>query len=265
MPEPFPAVRTPLGARRLCFQEREEISCRRAAGEGVRAIARALGRSPSTVSRELRRGTVRRKSGYRASVAQAVADQRPRRPKTRMLALDDGLQARTNRLLPGQPERSMAARSPVSDNPACGGRAIYRSLVRGRGGLRQELVKCLRTGQALQERRTTERRGRMAGRSALPSGRRTWTARCRGRGKRPHHRREQSAIGTSWSAPPTASCSCLPGWRGRRPGSDGRDDEPASADPAPTLTCRGRCRHAAIAKTSSDPLPRPPHRPGTGR
>ncbi|MEV0703292.1 helix-turn-helix domain-containing protein [Saccharopolyspora sp. NPDC050389] len=61
---------------RLSFAEREEISCRRAAGDGIRAIARALGRSPSTVSRELARGTVRRKTGYRASVAQARADVR---------------------------------------------------------------------------------------------------------------------------------------------------------------------------------------------
>jgi transposase, IS30 family len=72
MPKPFPGSKIPIGACRLSFQEREEISCRRAAGAGVRAIARELGRSPSTVSRELRRGTVRRKSGYRASVAQAL-------------------------------------------------------------------------------------------------------------------------------------------------------------------------------------------------
>ena len=61
---------------RLSFSEREEISVLRAAGEGVRAIARRLGRSPSTVSRELARGVVRRKTGYRASVAQARADVR---------------------------------------------------------------------------------------------------------------------------------------------------------------------------------------------
>jgi IS30 family transposase len=66
---------------RLSFQEREEISYHRAAGEGVRTIARNLNRSPSTISRELVRGTVRRKTGYRASVAQARADARARRPK----------------------------------------------------------------------------------------------------------------------------------------------------------------------------------------
>ena len=54
-------------------------------------IARELGRAPSMVSRELSRGTVRRKSRYRASEAQVLADQRARRPKARRLALDDRL------------------------------------------------------------------------------------------------------------------------------------------------------------------------------
>src|SRR5690349_11580823 len=79
MPDAVPLAVVPTP--RLSFAEREEISCRRAAGEGVRAVARALGRSPSTISRELARGTVRRKTGYRASVAQARADARARRPK----------------------------------------------------------------------------------------------------------------------------------------------------------------------------------------
>ncbi|WP_416382915.1 helix-turn-helix domain-containing protein [Nocardia abscessus] len=50
---------------RLSFAEREEIACRRAAGESVRAIARSIGRSASTVSRELARGTRRPKTGCR--------------------------------------------------------------------------------------------------------------------------------------------------------------------------------------------------------
>ena len=78
MPPDFSSSPQPVTVRRLSLDEREEIACRRAAGEGVRVIAVALGRSPSTISRELRRGTVRRKSGYRATVAQALADQRSR-------------------------------------------------------------------------------------------------------------------------------------------------------------------------------------------
>ena len=169
MPQPFPAGTTSVGARRLSFQEREEISCRRAAGEGVRAIARALGRSPSTVSRELRRGTVRRKSGYRASVAQALADQSARRPKTRMLALDDRLREHVQNRLhakdsPEQICRRLVLLFPDDPGMRVSHETIYRSLyVQGRGGLRRELVKCLRTGRALRKpRRTTERRGRIA-------------------------------------------------------------------------------------------------------
>jgi IS30 family transposase len=169
MPQPFPAGATSVGARRLSFQEREEISCRRAAGEGVRAIARALGRSPSTVSRELRRGTVRRKSGYRASVAQALADQSARRPKTRMLALDGRLREHVQNRLhaknsPEQICRRLVLLFPDDPSMRVSHETIYRSLyVQGRGGLRRELVKCLRTGRALRKpRRTTERRGRIA-------------------------------------------------------------------------------------------------------
>jgi transposase, IS30 family len=170
MPEPSPADKSLVGARRLSFQEREEISCRRAAGEGVRAIARDLGRSPSTVSRELRRGTVRRKSGYRASVAQALADQRARRPKARMLALDDRLREHVQNRLhakdsPEQISRRLLLLFPDDQRMRVSHETIYRSLyVQGRGGLRRELVKCLRTGRALgKTRRTTERRGRIAG------------------------------------------------------------------------------------------------------
>ena len=44
----------PLSGRYLSFVEREEIALLRAGGCGVREIAHQLGRSPSTISRELR-------------------------------------------------------------------------------------------------------------------------------------------------------------------------------------------------------------------
>jgi len=170
MPDPFPADESSALVRRLSFREREEIACRRAAGHGVRAIARDLSRSPSTVSRELRRGTVRRKSGYRASVAQALADQRSRRPKAHRLALDDRLREHVQNRLhakdsPEQISRRLFVLFPDDQDMRVSHETIYRSLyVQGRGGLRRELVKCLRTGRALRKtRRTTERRGRLAG------------------------------------------------------------------------------------------------------
>ncbi|MFC9967026.1 IS30 family transposase [Nocardia ignorata] len=75
------------GSRYLSFAEREEIAFLKAQGSGVRVIAMALGRSPSTISRELRRNAATRsgKLHYRASVAQWKADLFARRPKTAKL------------------------------------------------------------------------------------------------------------------------------------------------------------------------------------
>src|SRR5205807_7214877 len=69
----MPSVtQAPLSGRYLSFPEREEIAILRARGCGVREIARQLGRSPSTISRELRRNAA--SCGgyleYRASIAQ---------------------------------------------------------------------------------------------------------------------------------------------------------------------------------------------------
>ncbi|MGH2714372.1 MAG: helix-turn-helix domain-containing protein, partial [Thermoleophilaceae bacterium] len=51
---PSVTLAAPSG-RFLSFAEREEIAILRAGGDGVREIARQLSRSPSTISRELRR------------------------------------------------------------------------------------------------------------------------------------------------------------------------------------------------------------------
>ena len=50
-----PIMLAPLSGRYLSFAEREEISILRGQQLGVREIARRVGRSPSTISRELRR------------------------------------------------------------------------------------------------------------------------------------------------------------------------------------------------------------------
>src|ERR687888_2703352 len=73
----------PLSDRYLSFAEREEIALLRARDSGVREIARQLGRSPSTISRELRRNAATRcgRLEYRASTAQWHAERRGRRPK----------------------------------------------------------------------------------------------------------------------------------------------------------------------------------------
>ena len=69
-----------LKGRCLTFAEREEIAVARAGGESMRSIARRLGRSPSTISRELSRNGDRA-GGYRATTAHALAYVRASRPK----------------------------------------------------------------------------------------------------------------------------------------------------------------------------------------
>jgi IS30 family transposase len=82
-----------VSCRYLCFEEREEIALLRAQGAGVREIAWQLDRSPSTISRELRRNAATRggKLEYRALVAQWKAELMARRPKTAKLAAHEGL------------------------------------------------------------------------------------------------------------------------------------------------------------------------------
>nr|WP_123670712.1 IS30 family transposase [Actinocorallia herbida] len=156
---------------RLSFAEREEIACRQAADEGVRAIARAIGRSPSTVSRELARGTRRPKTGYRATVAQALADERSRRPKVALLRRNTRLGTHVERQLllkhsPEQISRRLLIDFPDDPEMRVSRETIYQSLyVQGRGALKRELTHCLRTGRALRKprRKADERRSRHAG------------------------------------------------------------------------------------------------------
>ena len=97
----------PLSGRYLSFAEREEIAVLRARWCGVREIARRLGRSPSTISREMRRNAATRGGGleYRASTAQWHADRRARRPKPAKLAVNAELRRYVQDRLSGAVER----------------------------------------------------------------------------------------------------------------------------------------------------------------
>jgi IS30 family transposase len=179
----------PLSARYLSLAEREEIAILKAQGCGVRAIARHVGRSPSTISRELRRNAATRagSSGYRAAAAQWHAERRARRPKVTKLAANDELRGYVQDRLSGliarpdgtpvagptvrfigrrhgrrQDRRWAKAWSPEQisnrlpldfpndETMRISTEAIYQSLfIQGRGALKRELVACLRTGRAL--------------------------------------------------------------------------------------------------------------------
>ncbi|MGC3004281.1 IS30 family transposase, partial [Streptomyces sp. G35A] len=95
---------SPLSDRYLSFTEREEIALLNAQGEGVREIARRLGRDPSTVSRELRRNVATRggQLSYRASTAQWKAELMARRPKTPKLVANERLREYVQERLAGE-------------------------------------------------------------------------------------------------------------------------------------------------------------------
>ena len=184
-----PISLAPLSGRYLSFPEREEIAILHAQQHGVHEIARRVGRSPSTISRELRRNASTRSHAvaYRATTAQWHAERRASRPKVSKLAAHGALReyvqdrlagviARPDgELVPGPDARWIGrrygrrqdrrwARSwspeqisnrlqidfPDDQSMRISHEAIYQALyVQGRGALKRELVACLRTGRAL--------------------------------------------------------------------------------------------------------------------
>jgi IS30 family transposase len=187
----------PLSGRYLSFAEREEIALLRAQGHGRREVARRLGRAPSTISRELRRNAATRGGGleYRATTAQWHAERSARRPKLAKLATNAALRAYVQERLAGHVAAPGGATLPGPAVPWKGRRhgprqnrrwgmawspqqiaerlrldfpddaamrisheAIYQALyVQGRGALRRELTRCLRTGRALRVPRARTR------------------------------------------------------------------------------------------------------------
>lgn len=80
-------------SRYLSFAEREEIALLKVQGASLRHIARVLGRSPLTISREVRRNAATRRGNleYRASTAQWHCERRARRSKPAKLASNERL------------------------------------------------------------------------------------------------------------------------------------------------------------------------------
>jgi IS30 family transposase len=157
--------------RYLSMAEREEIAVLRSQ-VSVREIAHRLGRSPSTISRELRRNATHGDPArYRASVAQAEADRRARRPKTAKLAAHPALHdyvagklGGSEHWSPEQISRRIRVEYPDDEQMRISHEAIYQALyVQGRGALRRELAVCLRTGRTLRKprRRVDQRRERI--------------------------------------------------------------------------------------------------------
>lgn len=156
-----------LKGRCLTFAEREEIALRHAQEQGVRQIARAVGRPPSTISRELTRN--RDGGRYRASTAHAAAYERASRPKDSKLVTNQRLRDRVEADLDDKysPEQIAGRlRRDFPDNPdmQVHHETIYQALyVQSRGGLRRELTRRLRTGRSVRKpgRRAGQRKNRI--------------------------------------------------------------------------------------------------------
>ena len=154
---PAPRRRSRLA---LTLAEREEISRGIAAHQSARSLARLLGRSASTVSRELGRNGGY--DGYRAALADEKAWARARRPKQCKLANNPRLrQAVASKLrlnwAPEQIAGWLKRAHPGDESCHVSHETIYRSLfVQARGALKKELLCHLRS-------KRTIRRSKQAG------------------------------------------------------------------------------------------------------
>ena len=147
----------------LTLAEREEISRGIVAGESMGAIAERLGRSTSTVSREVgRNGGCER---YRASQADERAWEKARRPKQCKLAGNGRLRLLVARKLqlewsPQQIGAWLKREYPKDEAFQVSHETIYKSLfVQARGALKKELQQHLRTKRTLRRARTASSKG----------------------------------------------------------------------------------------------------------
>jgi IS30 family transposase len=152
----------------MSLDERVEVQRRLEAGDTLRAIARSLGRAPSTLSREWRRAT---SSGatYTAQAAHRQARARRRKPRVERKLTDPALWDTVQCLLrarwsPEQIAGLLARAFPDEASYRVSHETIYSAIyLTPRGELRKELIACLRQGRSTRKPRTrgTDRRGQI--------------------------------------------------------------------------------------------------------
>jgi IS30 family transposase len=139
------------------LKEREEISRGLSIKRSLRAIARLLGRSPSTISREIRRngGPV----AYRATASDQAAWDRALRPKVCKLACHPDLRRTVSMKLrrnwsPEQIAGWLKRAFPGEAQKQVSHETIYRSLyIQARGVLKKELLEHLRAKRTIRRSR----------------------------------------------------------------------------------------------------------------
>lgn len=153
--------------RCLSFEEREEISRAIAGGQSARAIARALGRSHTTIAREINRCGGRRR--YRAHAAEREAWRRSRRPRPTKLELCRELRRVVEEHLqedhsPEQIAGWLRVSYPDNEAMQVSHETIYRALyVQARGTLKRELTRHLRRGRSRRYARSQSSKGQGQG------------------------------------------------------------------------------------------------------
>jgi IS30 family transposase len=154
-------------ALHLSTQEREEISRGLVAGLSIRALGRLLGRSASTISREIARNGGPHK--YRAAAADEKAWDRAQRPKPCRLRTHERLRHVVAQRLRHHwsPQQISGWLKAVHHNdPAMqiSHETIYRSLfIQARGLLKKELTAHLRSGRSIRRGKTFTLKGRPRG------------------------------------------------------------------------------------------------------
>ena len=153
---PTGGIRPPIrirSKRSLTLSEREEISRGIVVDLSIRSIAKSLNRSPSTISREIKRNGGYDK--YRAAKADQSAWNRTCRPKECKLASHPSLSRKVATKLmrnwsPEQIAGWLKIEYPNDENNQVSHETIYRSLfIQTRGVLKKELQQYLRTQRAI--------------------------------------------------------------------------------------------------------------------
>jgi IS30 family transposase len=150
-----PALEAVLHPRFLTLTEREQIADLRAGGASIRAVAAALGRPPSTISRELARNADpdRPEGCYRPYAAHRTAATRRARPKPAKLITNQGLADYVQtglhqRWSPEQICHALLVDHPDDREMRVCPETIYQALyLQARGNLRREVAAALRTGR----------------------------------------------------------------------------------------------------------------------
>ena len=160
-----------ISSRYLSEGERIQIADALQAGKSLRQIAAGLGRSPSTVSREVFRNRSPRLKRYAPRAAQALAEAARKRPRQGKIAGNTLLRNAIRKLLleqwsPRQISHQLRIDFPGQREMHVVHESIYQALYSPQvNGLTREMTRHLRTGRRgrLSHRRTTVRRSRFSG------------------------------------------------------------------------------------------------------